>query len=489
VDRGEDRGRTGAGGAHRVSVSPLHELALCDAIDAVPAELLALLAFAPELSLRPDQRVPRGDWRSCGYVAGRGWGKTFGIAAEINRRVADGECRAPALIAPTVDRVAEVQASALIDTARIDCPCEAHGKGVRWSNGVTAEATSAELERPSSGSNFDLVWMTELVRWNPSTRMAAYRDITTACRVGRRPQYLWDTTSRGKNDVIQALIAQHEAAPRAHRLTRGTMFDNPLLTRKYIRDEVRKYGRGTRAYDEEILGLVFTEAAGALWDQDWIDPYRVDARPVSPLITVIGLDPALSGDRTADEVGIARATRVIGGHVYVEDLSAKMSPEDYAGVVVRECRRDASGVVVERNHVGQHARDLIKVHAKLAGLRVEVLPDPTRAFPPRSPGTIYIREVVSHHAKETRAAPVAALYKAGLVHHIGTLARLEHEQTTWEPGTRRSPNRLDAAVFAVSEIADVTLVTPRNVGASIREAAKIAKQLRSAGRSRRIGIG
>jgi phage terminase large subunit-like protein len=87
---------------------------------------------------------------------------------------------------------------------------------------------------------------------------------------------------------------------------------------------------------------------------------------------------------------------------------------------------------------------------------------------------------VSRSSKETRAAPVAALYAAGRVHHVGTLARLEHEQTTWEPGTRRSPNRLDACVFAVGELADIALATPHDRSAEIEATAKAAARLREA---------
>ena len=464
------------------AISPLHALAYAapDALERMPDDLLALIAYDYALTLRPEQRVPPGDWRSFGFIAGRGFGKTLGLGVEINARVACGACRAPALMGPTVDRVRDVQVATLVATAPPWCACEPYGDGVRWANGVVAEAATAEIERPSSGSNFDLVWMTEIVRWNPNTRRAAYNDVTTACRVGPRPQYLWDTTSSGKNDVIALLLEQHEADPAAHRIVRGTMFDNPLLTRGYIVDECRKYGRGTRAYDEEILGLVFAEAAGALWRDEWITTYRAHARPIDPTVVVLGLDPALSGDATADEVGIARAARTASGDIYVEDLSGRMSPEEYASIVVRECQRDASGVVVERNHVGQHARDLIKVHARLAGMRIEVLPDPNRSFPARTPGTIFVREVVSHSSKETRAAPVAALYAAGRVHHVGTLARLEHEQATWEPGTRRSPNRLDACVFAVGELADIALSTPHDRSAEIEATAKAAARLREA---------
>jgi len=461
-------------------ISPLHALAFMhpEALDAMSPEDLALLAYSPGMSLRPEQVIPPGNWRSFGYATGRGYGKTHAIACEINRRVASGECMRPALMAPTSDRVDDVQVAALLETATVGCQCVEYEGGVRWENGVTAGALTAEIERPASGSNFDLVWMTEIVRWNPNTRMLAFRDVTTACRLGRRPQFLWDTTSSGKNDVIQFLLAQHDTDPDTHRVVRGTMFDNPLLPRLYLREEARKYVRGTRQYDEEILGLVFTESAGALWVQDWIDARRVHAAPGAYVVAVMGLDPALSGDKTADEVGLAKGYRTADGHIYLTDLSDRMSPEDYAVIVVRECRSDCSGVVVERNHVGQHARDLIRVHAKLAGMRVELLPDPKLPFPARRPGTIFIREIVSHTAKETRAAPAAALYKAGKVHHIGTLARLENEQTTWEPGTRRSPNRLDAAVFAISELGNVTLATPRDAHADISRARLAAERLR-----------
>lgn len=460
-------------------IAPLHAVALMapEILDALSDEDRALLLAQPELMLRPEQRVTAGDWRSLGFLTGRGWGKTHGIAIEMHRRVRAGEAKRIALVAPTLDRVAEVQVAALTLTAPLLGDCVPFNGGVRWSNGVVAEACTAEVERPSSGSNYDFVWMTELVRWNANTRRAAFDDITTACRLGPRPQYVWDTTSRNKNDLILALLEQHERAPDMHRVVRGTMFANPILTRAYLLDEIAKYVRGTRRYDEEVLGLAFAESAGALWQQEWIDSQRVDARPVKPDVVVLGLDPALSDDPSADEVGISRVARV-GKHLYAEDLSDKMTPEDYAKIVVRECARDAAGVIVERNHVGLHARDLIRVHARIEGMRVEVLPDATRAFPRRTPGVIFIREVVSSTTKDVRAAPAAALYAAGFVHHIGTLARLELEQTTWEPGSRRSPNRLDANVFAVCELGDSTRPSRESTDASVEACAALQSTVR-----------
>ena len=124
-------------------------------------------------------------------------------------------------------------------------------------------------------------------------------------------------------------------------------------------------------------------------------------------VVVLGLDPALSGDKTADEVGIAKGA-LIKDHVYLTDLSDKLTPEDYARIIVRECQRDASGVVVERNHVGQHARDLIRVHARLAGMQVELLPDAARVFPPRRQGVIFVREITTHTSVDVAPPTLSA---------------------------------------------------------------------------------
>lgn len=459
-------------------ISALHALAHLapDLLDELPEKDLALLTQMPELSLRPEQQLPRGPWRSFGFLTGRGWGKTHAIANEIHRRVRDGELRAIALVAPTVDRVGEVQVPALTETACAECPCEPYGGGVLWANGTVAEATSSMVPRPSSGSNYELTWMTEIVRWNTSTRMSAFHDITTATRAGRRPQYLWDTTSSGRNDVIEFLLEQHARDPAAHRIVRGTMFDNPLLSRAYIIDEIAKYVPGTRRYAEEVLGETFKETPGALWQEAWISDNRVISWPIKPGLVVLGCDPALSGDSSADEVGLAKGA-LVGEDVFLRDLSSRMSPEEYATRIVDECQRDASGVVLERNHVGQHARDLIGTHAKLRGMRVELLPNPERPFPPRTPGVVHIREIVSRSAKEVRAGPIAALYHAGRVHHVGHYARLEHEQTTWEPGGR-SPNRMDAAVFAVGELAGVWRRVKPSPQQAVAQASQAAERLR-----------
>ena len=56
--------------------------------------------------------------------------------------------------------------------------------------------------------------------------------------------------------------------------------------------------------------------------------------------------------------------------------------------------------------------------------------------------------------KRARAEPVVSLYERGLVHHVGGFSKLEDQLCTWEPNTgMRSPDRLDALVWAVTDLA------------------------------------
>lgn len=455
--------------------------------DLTGAELLAAL-WDLEAWLRPEQKVPQCDFRTFGIIAGRGFGKTLGIAYEMNRRVEAGECNAPALMAPTEDRTRDVQVKSLVEMSPPWFRAEEYRGSVRWPNGVTAESFTPEAPGRSRSGNFDLTWMCEIVDWPASTRREAFDNLATATRIGRA-QILWDTTSKGKNDVIAHLLAECERDPAANIVRRGTTFDNPMLSKKYLRAVVSQYVVGSRRYQEEIEGKVFAESAGALWQQHWLDEGRRLMAPTGPVHTIVSLDPSLSDHEDADDAGIAAACRDSSGHVHVlADYSGRMTPDAWAAIVVDRCVRDAAGFVYERNHAGDMPRDLIRVKAAEKGLRLEVV-EKDKPIPPRRAGVIYCKGIVSDRNKETRAEPAAALYQAGRVHHVGALDLLELEQTTWEPGSGKSPNRLDACVQAVNELAGIKVDAPKNRAADVTTAAAASRELsRVLGGRGRLGI-
>ena len=55
-----------------------------------------------------------------------------------------------------------------------------------------------------------------------------------------------------------------------------------------------------------------------------------------------------------------------------------------------------------------------------------------------------------------RAEPVSALYEQGKIHHCGAFSELEDELCGYAPGVSDSPDRLDALVYALSDL----LITP-----------------------------
>ena len=72
--------------------------------------------------------------------------------------------------------------------------------------------------------------------------------------------------------------------------------------------------------------------------------------------------------------------------------------------------------------------------------------------------------VQTARGKLVRAEPISALYADGLVHHVGVFDELEIEMTTWTPERSESPNRMDALVWALTEL--MRLMVYEEVGAT-----------------------
>jgi hypothetical protein len=70
---------------------------------------------------------------------------------------------------------------------------------------------------------------------------------------------------------------------------------------------------------------------------------------------------------------------------------------------------------------------------------------------------IAYKKVTASRGKVIRAEPVSALYEQHRVHHVGMLSKLENELTQWNPAIdTKSPNRLDSAVWGITELAEGT---------------------------------
>lgn len=185
---------------------------------------------------------------------------------------------------------------------------------------------------------------------------------------------------------------------------------------------------GLPAFNREQQHRV-EEVDGALWTQDLIE--RVNVAPPLRRI-VVGVDP--SGGTA--EIGIVAAGVGHDGRVYVvRDASqlGRLGPANWGRkTVLAYDELEADRIVAEKNFGGDMVESTIRV---AAGAR-------------QVPVTL----VTSSRGKLLRAEPVAALYEEGMVRHVGVFPELEIEMTRWVPGNGPSPNRLDALVFALTEL-------------------------------------
>jgi hypothetical protein len=216
-----------------------------------------------------------------------------------------------------------------------------------------------------------------------------------------------------------------------------------------IERQINLWGWG--AFEREALHLVRGDGSG-LWKlgRD-IDPYRWARTELDALLAGrtwhfsdvrigVGVDP--SGSAKGDAVGIVvavavRIDRKWHGFV-VEDATDQLSPGEWATQTVAACLRwNATVIVAEKNFGGE---------------MVEAMFDPIADAP----------KVVLVHAsrgKDVRAQPVQREASFGRVHHVGVFSDLEHELTHWTADKRStwSPNRMDAYVWVLTHLMDLTV--------------------------------
>lgn len=262
-----------------------------------------------------------------------------------------------------------------------------------------------------------------------------------------------DPSAWAKEAGFECLVLPSEADParraRTFHVVRGErrqFWEDPrqvegelLHPERFSREALDAIRRtfGARKYAAQHQQRPLASADGALWRAEWIK--RAPAALPDLQRVVVAVDPSGSAKQEADEAGI-----VVAGiapcdcagrqedHAFVlADLSGRFSPDDMARRACRAYREHgADRLVAEDNFGGAIIRDLVR------------LVDPSVAY----------RRVHASRGKVVRAEPVAALYEAGRVHHAGHFTRLEEELCTYAPGATYSPGRMDALVWALTDL-------------------------------------
>lgn len=202
-----------------------------------------------------------------------------------------------------------------------------------------------------------------------------------------------------------------------------TSHDNPNVSRSGLRQMTRDMT--SLAYRMEIMAEDVSEAPGALWKREMIQ-WATD--PGEMARVVVGVDPSATSE--GDEAGIVVAGGDSERAFVLADESLQGSPLTWATAAVTAY------------HV--HKADRIVAEANQGGEMVEIV---IHQVDSQVPVTL----VHASRGKQTRAEPIAAQYEQGRVSHVGDFPELEDELCLWVPGDA-SPNRLDAMVWALTEL-------------------------------------
>lgn len=390
------------------------------------------------LVLREAQKPPRRlDWSTWLLLGGRGSGKTragaewvHGIASAV-RPFADHVMSPIALVGETIADVRDVMIegpAGILANAVYNRPVyEASRRRLVWPNGAVAHIYSAHDPGSLRGPQFAAAWCDELMKW-PYPR-ECWDMLQFGLRLGRWPRLIATTTPRPLRLLTDLM------ADRATVTTRMRTDENAgHLAPGFLETMRQRYG-GTRLGRQELDAEIIAERSDALWSRSVLDANRI-AAPGALGRIVVAVDPPATAKETSDACGIVVAGLSPDGRIVVlgdHSIRAAKPSQWAARAVAAYHAAEADLLVAEVNQGGDMVQSVIAT----------------------VDDTVNVKPVRATRGKWRRAEPVAALYEQGRVAHCGILAALEDEMCDFGLdglSSGRSPDRLDALVWAVAEL-------------------------------------
>lgn len=226
------------------------------------------------------------------------------------------------------------------------------------------------------------------------------------------------------------------------------------LTSNYLETLKTLGARARRRFEE---GEFADATPNALFPEESVDKWRVlDGQLPDMVRIVVAVDPSGANDEANadnDAIGIVVAGLGTDGNGYLlEDLTVKAGPATWGKIATDAYDR--------------HMADAIVGEINYGGAMVEYVIQTAR------PRTNY-KQVTASRGKAVRAEPISALYEQGKVRHVGYLNELEDELaafSTYGYMGERSPNRADAAIWALTELFP-GMVNPRHEKKERKQAA------------------
>lgn len=410
----------------------------------LPAEIRSewLEKLSREWIPLPHQEAPADrPWDLWLLAGGRGSGKTDADAYYVDQHAKGPACiEGPVphrigIIAPTHDdakKTCVVGDSGLLSHNR-EIRFVPGGKSadLMWPNGAVGNLfgafTPEDVER-LRGPQHCLLWCEELAAWRYLEE--CWDQAQFGLRLGDHPHAVASSTPKPRRKFMELMQAETTA------LAHATTDDNPYLSERVRSELYRRYG-GTRLGRQELLAEILDDMPGALVRREHIrygaPPFRYEGGELVADFSrvVVAIDPAGTYGPDSDETGIIVAgVRGDLGYV-VDDLSGRFSPNEWAKRAIRayeEHRADA--IVVETNYGG----DMVENTLRGSGFGGRVI------------------KVTASKGKAIRAEPTTGKYEQGLILHVRPFPELEDQLCSFTKDSKDSPDRMDAAVWAFTEL-------------------------------------
>ena len=390
---------------------------------------------------RPNQLPPPGEWIVWLLLAGRGFGKTRTGAEFVRAEVEAGRARRIALVGATAGDTRDVMVEGESGILAVSPPAnrpryEPSKRRVTWPNGAMATLYSADEPDRLRGPQHDLAWPDELAAWRYAN---TWDMLMLGLRLGKRPRAVVTTTPRPTR-IIRELLDNPTTV-----VTRGSTYDNRAnLAPAFFEQIIQRY-EGTRLGRQEVYAEVLDDVPGALWTRAMLDTTRpTGPNPTELRRVVIAIDPAVTSGEDSDETGIIAAGIDAGGHYHVlADRTCRLTPDGWARrALIAFDEFHADRIVAEVNNGGDLVEHTIRTVRR----------------------NVSYRKIHASRGKRVRAEPIAALYEQARVTHHGDLRELEEQMLSFVPdGSEGSPDRVDALVWALTELAGPRIADNRQL--------------------------
>ena len=215
---------------------------------------------------RPNQ-IPQEDFSECGFMAGRGFGKTRIGAEWLGAKAAEVQGTFCAVIAPTYADVKHTCFEG--ESGLLNVIPEALIKRYNSSDlvlemksGTTIRGFTSEKPARLRGPQHEFIWCDELAAWQNANE--TWDMAMMGLRLGKAPQVVWTTTPRPV-ELVRKLIV-----PKSGRVVvSGATFDNRDNLPDRFFEQLEQY-EGTTIGRQELYGeLIDPEESGVI-KRSWL---------------------------------------------------------------------------------------------------------------------------------------------------------------------------------------------------------------------------